>query len=329
MEGNTTTTTAANPATTTPGEVVSPIASNVTALEDYDVWTPWSYIQKQMTDLTWSKPANLEEQLIGKTLDEQIKIINEYNTPEIHSTKWHAEVEDAASLAEKWYKTPEQIQQEEAEQARVKAEEEAGKWALENELNSLENELQNSKNEAELEAQKKAEEEAGKDPENWEEMTAEEWDEHRQNVEDMEHRIEQLSKDDVENKKALYAKDAEIDILKATIDNLKNHIKDISGKAQFYESSSDVIKWADESQLINLRRLATNDPEWQAAINYLYHLSTEWQQLTGQDLSTQISKLFQDNIAKQTKAYSQEYDITKTQIRSEENPDDKLREYGV
>ena len=61
----------------------------------------------------------------------------------------------------------------------------------------------------------------------------------------------------------------------------------------------------------------------------MYHLSTEWQQLTGQDLSTQISKLFQDNIAKQSKAYSQEYDITKTQIRSEENPDDKLREYGV
>ncbi len=329
MEGNATTTAATTATTTTPGEVVSPIASNVTALEDYDIWTPWSYVQKQMTDLTWSKPANLEEQLMGKTLDEQIKIINEYNTPEIHSTKWHAEVEDAASLAEKWYKTPEQIQQEEAEQARIKAEEEAGKWALENELNSLENELQNSKTEAELEDQKKAEEEAGKDPENWEEMTAEEWDEHRQNVEDMEHRIEQLSKDDVENKKALYAKDAEIDILKSTIDNLKNHIKDISGKAQFYESSSDVIKWADESQLINLRRLATTDPEWQAAINYLYHLSTEWQQLTGQDLSTQISKLFQDNIAKQSKAYSQEYDITKTQIRSEENPDEKLREYGV
>jgi len=36
MEGNTTTT-AATTATTTTGEVVSPIASNVTALEDYDV----------------------------------------------------------------------------------------------------------------------------------------------------------------------------------------------------------------------------------------------------------------------------------------------------
>gem|GEM_PF-6177740 len=102
--------------------------------------------------------------------------------------------------------------------------------------------MKNSKTEAELEAQKKIEEEASKDPENWEEMTAEEWDEHRQNVEDMEHRIEQLSKDDIENKKALYTKDAEIDILRSTIDNLKIHIKDISGKAQFYESSSDVIK---------------------------------------------------------------------------------------
>gem|GEM_PF-3757435 len=61
----------------------------------------------------------------------------------------------------------------------------------------------------------------------------------------------------------------------------------------------------------------------------MYHLSTEWQQLTGQDLSTQINRLFQDNIAKQSKAYSQEYDITKTQVRSEENQDDKLREYGV
>jgi len=36
MEGNTTTTAATTAATTT-GEVVSPIASNVTALEDYDV----------------------------------------------------------------------------------------------------------------------------------------------------------------------------------------------------------------------------------------------------------------------------------------------------
>ena len=80
MEGNATTTAATTATTTTPGEVVSPIASNVTALEDYDIWTPWSYVQKQMTDLTWSKPANLEEQLMGKTLDEQIKIINEYNT---------------------------------------------------------------------------------------------------------------------------------------------------------------------------------------------------------------------------------------------------------
>jgi hypothetical protein len=326
MEGNQTTTTTV--ATGEAATTVSPIASNITALEDYDVWTPWAYIQKQVAEMAWSKPANLEEAIMWKTLDEQIKIINEYNQQEIHSTKWHAEVEDGASLAEKWYKSPDQIAAEEAEQARIKAEEAAGKWALDEELNALENELENNKTKEEQEAQRLADEEAEKNPDNREEMTAEERDEHRQNVEDMEHRIEQLSKDDTENKKVIYAKDAEIDILKSTIENLKTHIKDISGKAQFYESSSDVIKWADESQLINLRRLSASDPEWQAWINYLYHLSTEWAKLTGQDLSTQISKLFQDNVARQWKAYSQEYDITKTQIK-EENADDKLREYGV
>lgn len=315
---------------TTVQEPINPIASNVSALDDYDVWTPQNYVQKNLTELSGSKPERLDEALVGKPLEEQVKIINDYNTPEVQRPKQLPPSEDGASLLEQWYKTTQEVAAERAKQAIEEAQKTEKANAINSSLDSLESELQKSKLEKEAEEKAAADKAFKDDPKNWEEMTPEQWDQHRDSIDAMEKKIQTNEETILELRKDTSTKNAEIDILNATIENLKDHIKEMSGKTKYYESSSEILQGSDEVQLINLRRLAEKEPTGHAWLNYLYHLSNERQKLTGKDLSWNINEIYNDTIGAQTKAYLQDYEKSKTQEKAkDEEADQRMREYAL
>lgn len=250
--------------------------SNVSNLDNLDVGVPDFALQQQAMADAWTKPASLEQEISGKSIEEQIDIINNYEQPE-QPVGQPKEITDPATA------------QAEAD-AVVTVD-------LDAELTALENELNNNKI---------IEEE--NNPDNWEEATPEEWDQHRAYVTSLEESVSAKDSEIVTLQTQSIAKDNTIEIQQSTIDSLKWQIKDLSSSKEYLESSVEVMKGPEELKLIQLRRVAETDQSGHGGLSYVYQLAQEWNRMTGQDLQSLIVKLFDDNVQEWKKTYLSDFE---------------------
>ena len=274
----------------------SPTQMNAGAIEDYlvnvdkvAVWNP-----------KWT-PGWMDEALAGKTLDEQVKIVNQVDRI-MDNTNPNPNFMDAWSiqrdLQNQQQAQPEQQQEQQQEQ---KAEQ-----------NDLESRIAALEKAQQEKAQAIAEEEAAKNPDNREEISYEEWQQHWSEFQQAQQELQQITQKYGETYKNNLALSWENDILKSTIWSLQNELKDTKSKLAYLESTANIVNDTAETKLLNLRRAALETPWWAAELNYLNLLQHERQNLTGQDLSQNINDLYFQRAQRQAKPEAVDYEVPNT-----------------
>lgn len=279
----------------------TPTQMNTGAIENYlvnvDRWVQWNP--------KWT-PGWIDEALAGKSLDEQIDIINKLDRI-VDNTNRNPNFMDAWSLqrdlqnqkqeSPKWDWQPEWKSDENSLESRIKALEEANIKKIEQQVIH----------------------EAEQNPDMWEEISYEEWQEHWNEFQQAQQDLQEVTQKYGETYKNNLALSWENDILKSTIGSLQNELKDTKSKLAYLESTANIVNDATETKLLNLRRDASANPGWAAELNYLNFLQHERQNLTGQDLSQNIRDLYFDRVQRQAKPEGSDFEIPNTTQQS--NPE--------
>lgn len=283
-------------------EAVAPTNMNAGAIEDYLVnVTPTPQWNPKGT------PGGIDEALAGKNLDEQIEVINKWERV-TDNTNRNPNFMDAWSLQR-------DLQQQQPQQpAEPESKPEWDKWKSDLELRI--EALEKAKAEKE---QAIAEEEAAKNPDNWEEISYEEWQQHWNEFQQAQQDLQAMTQKYGETYKNNLALSWENDILKSTIGSLQNELKDTKSKLAYLESTANIVNDATETKLLNLRRSAVENPWWAAELNYLNFLQHERQNLTGQDLSQNINDLYFQRVQKQARPEAVDFEMPNTTQQS--NPE--------
>lgn len=279
----------------------SPTQMNAGAIEDYlvnvDKATPWNP--------KWT-PGGIDEAIAWKPLDEQIKIINDLDRV-IDNTNRNPNFIDAA-----WVERDLQQQhtplQPEGEQKEQEQKPEVDPNSLEARIAALEQAKQQKEEEA-------AQLEAEKNPDNREEISYEEWQEHWNEFQQAQQDLQEARQKAAEHYKNNLALSWENDILKSTIWSLQTELKDTKSKLAYLESTANIVNDATETKLLNLRRSAAENPWGAAELNYLNFLQHERQNLTGQDLSQNINDLYFQRVQKQARPEAVDYEVPNTTQR--------------
>lgn len=274
----------------------SPTQMNAGAIENYlinvEKWQAWNP--------KWT-PGWIDEALAGKTLDQQIDIINQLDRI-VDNTNNNPNFIDAWSLQRDLQQQQQAPQQQQEQQ-----------WpSLEERIAAIENAQIQKDEQIVLE-------QANQNPENWEEISYEEWQEHRNEFQQAQQELQETKQKAAEHYKNNLALSWENDILKSTIWSLQSELKDTKSKLAYLESTANIVNDATETKLLNLRRDATANPWWAAELNYINFLQHERQNLTWQDLSQQVKELYFDRVQRQAKPEWADYEVPNTTQRG--NPD--------
>ena len=276
----------------------APTQMNAGAIEDYlvnvDKATPWNP--------KWT-PGGIDEAIAWKPLDEQIKIINDLDRV-VDNTNRNPNFIDAW-----WVQRDLQQQQAQPNQTEEVKQEEEKPEVDPNSLEARIAALEQAKQQKEAEA---AQLEADKNPDNWEEISYEEWQEHWNEFQQAQQDLQEARQTAAEHYKNNLALSWENDILKSTIWSLQNELKDTKSKLAYLESTANIVNDATETKLLNLRRSAVENPWWAAELNYLNFLQHERQNLTGQDLSQNINDLYFQRVQKQARPEAVDYEVPNT-----------------
>ena len=305
MEWNVTTTATNAPATgsTSADAIVgttaapqAPTQMNAGAIENYLVnvnkAAPWN---------PNGTPWWIDEAIAWKSLDEQIEIINKYDRV-MDNTNRNPNFMDAWSLQ----RDLQQQQQVQPDQQQEQPAEDKKEWpTLEERIAALEQAKQQKE-------QAIAEQEAAQNPDNWEEISYEEWQEHWNEFNQTQQDLQEMTQKYGETYKNNLALSWENDILKSTIGSLQSELKDTKSKLAYLESTANIVNDATETKLLNLRRSAAENPWWAAELNYLNFLQHERQNLTWQDLSQNINDLYFQRVQKQARPEAADYDVPNT-----------------
>ena len=276
----------------------APTQMNAGAIEDYlvnvDKAAPWNP--------KWT-PGWIDEAIAWKSLDEQIKIINDLDRV-VDNTNRNPNFIDAW-----WVQRDLQQQQAQPNQTEEVKQEEEKPEVDPNSLEARIAALEQAKQQKEAEA---AQLEADKNPDNWEEISYEEWQEHWNEFQQAQQDLQEARQTAAEHYKNNLALSWENDILKSTIWSLQNELKDTKSKLAYLESTANIVNDATETKLLNLRRSAVENPWWAAELNYLNFLQHERQNLTGQDLSQNINDLYFQRVQKQARPEAADYEVPNT-----------------
>ena len=276
----------------------APTQMNAGAIEDYlvnvDKAAPWNP--------KWT-PGWIDEAIAWKPLDEQIKIINDLDRV-VDNTNRNPNFIDAW-----WVQRDLQQQQAQPNQTEEVKQEEEKPEVDPNSLEARIAALEQAKQQKEAEA---AQLEADKNPDNWEEISYEEWQEHWNEFQQAQQDLQEARQTAAEHYKNNLALSWENDILKSTIWSLQNELKDTKSKLAYLESTANIVNDATETKLLNLRRSAVENPWWAAELNYLNFLQHERQNLTGQDLSQNINDLYFQRVQKQARPEAADYEVPNT-----------------
>lgn len=272
---------------------ITPTQMNAWAIENYLI----DVNKAQPWNPKWT-PGWIDEALAGKSLNEQIDIINQLDAI-IDNTNRNPNFIDA------WW-VQRDLQQQQQVQPEQQQEEKQQQWpTLEERIAALEQAKQQKE-------QQIAEEEAARDPENREEISYEEWQEHWNEFQQAQQDLQQARQSAAENYKNNLALSWENDILKSTIWSLQNELKDTKSKLAYLESTANIVNDATETKLLNLRRSAVDNPWWAAELNYLNFLQHERENLTGQDLSQNINDLYFQRVQNHIKPEAADYEVPNT-----------------
>lgn len=269
----------------------SPTTMNVGAIESYLI----SNNQQQQGANPIGTPGGIDEALAGKSLDEQVDIINKFKNI-VDNTNVNPQFEDAGSLQRTLWNNVQQQQEQQQQQVEEK-------WpSLSDRIGQLELQrawqiIDNAKAKAE------------QNPSNWEEISYEEWQDHRTEFESTQQENKDFKAKNSELYKNNLALTGENDILKSTIGSLQWELKDTKAKLAYLESTANIINDATETKLLNLRRDAIAAPGWAAELNYLNFLQHERQNLTGQDLSQNINDLYFQRVQNNSRPDAADYDV--------------------
>ena len=273
----------------------SPTQMNAGAIEDYLV-----NVDKSIPGNPKGTPGWIDEALAGKPLDEQIKIINDLDRV-VDNTNRNPNFIDAAGVQ----RDLQNQQTQEPEKTEWEWDKKADESSLESRIAALEKAQQEKQ-------QAIAEEEAAKNPDNWEEISYEEWQQHWNEFQQAQQDLQEMTQKYGETYKNNLALSWENDILKSTIWSLQNELKDTKSKLAYLESTANIVNDATETKLLNLRRSAVENPWWAAELNYLNFLQHERQNLTGQDLSQNINDLYFQRVQKQARPEAADYEVPNT-----------------
>lgn len=273
----------------------APTTMNVGAIEDYLISTT----PAQQWNPNWT-PGWIDEALAWKSLDEQIDIINELNAL-MDNTNYNPRFIDAW-----WVQRDLQNQQYQMPQMPMQQQQQMDQW------NSLENRIAALEQAKAERDQAIAEEEAAQNPDNWEEISYEEWQDHWNEFQQAQQDLQELTQKYGDTYKNNLALSWENDILKSTIWSLQSELKDTKTKLAYLESTANIVNDAQETKMLNLRRDAVANPWWAAELNYLNFLQHERQNLTGQDLSQQINDLYFDRVQRQARPEWTDYEMPNT-----------------
>ena len=254
-------------------------------------------------------PGWIDEALAWKTLDQQIDIINKIDAI-VDNTNRNPNFIDAG-----WVQRDLQQQQKQAPAEQTPAQpEEQKQWpTIEERIAAIEK--------AQLkQAEDRVIAEAEKSPDNWEEISYEEWQDHWNEFQQTQQELQEVKQKAAEHYKNNLALSWENDILKSTIGSLQSELKDTKSKLAYLESTANIVNDAQETKLLNLRRDAAANPWWAAELNYLNFLQHERQNLTGQDLSNNIKDLYFDRVQRQAKPEWSDYEIP-TNTKQQGNPE--------
>ena len=279
----------------------APTQMNVGAIEDYLISTN----PVQQWNPKWT-PGWIDEALAWKGIDEQIDIINKLNAI-MDNTNRNPNFIDAW-----WVQRDLQNQQQQAP-AQPQEQEQQQQWpSLEDRIAQLE--------QAQIQKiEQQVVEEAAKNPENWEEISYEEWQDHWNEFQATQQELQETKEKAAEHYKNNLALSWENDILKSTIGSLQTELKDTKSKLAYLESTANIVNDPQETKMLNLRRDAVATPWWAAELNYLNFLQHERQNLTGQDLSQNINDLYFDRVQRQSKPEWSDYEVPSTTQRA--NPE--------
>lgn len=247
-------------------------------------------------------PGGIDEAIAWKPLNEQIEIINKYEKV-VDNTNRNPNFIDA------WWVQRDLQQQQQQTPAEEKPAEPEKKEA---DPNSLEARIAALEQDKLAKEQAAAEQEAAQNPDNWEEISYEEWQQHRGEFEALQSENAELKAKAAEHYKNNLAISWENDILKSTITSLQWELKDTKSKLAYLESTANIVNDAQETKLLNLRRSAAENPWWAAELNYLNFLQHERQNLTGQDLSQNINDLYFQRVQKQAKPEAVDFEMPNT-----------------
>lgn len=280
---------------------VAPTQMNVGAIENYLIDT--EVIPQWNPKAT---PGGIDEALAGKSLDEQIKIINDLGRI-VDNTNRNPNFIDAAWLQK-------DIQ---AQRAQNQQQAPANEWDWEQKAwSDLESRIAALENAQQQKAEQRIIQEAEQNPDNWEEISYEEWQQHWNEFQQAQQDFQDMQQKYGETYKNNLALSWENDILKSTIWSLQNELKDTKSKLAYLESTANIVNDATETKLLNLRRSASENPWWAAELNYLNFLQHERQNLTGQDLSQNINDLYFQRVQNQARPEAVDYEVPNTTQRT-------------
>lgn len=249
----------------------------------------------------YGTPGGIDEALAGKTLDQQVDLINQLSSL-MDNTNRNVNYQDAGSLQRSLWNNAQQQQQQQQQTEDVPQLDVEYNKGLSDRIAALE-QAQQAKLQAEAEAK------AAQDPNNWEEITYEEWQEHWDEFNTTQQENQDLKTKSAEMYKNNLALTGENDILKSTIGSLQWELKDTKAKLAYLESTANIVNDATETKLLNLRRDAISAPGWAAELNYLNFLQHERQNLTGQDLSQNINDLYFQRVQNNSRPDAADYDV--------------------
>lgn len=308
MEWNVTTTWTATAATgSTSADSIVWTTAAPSAPTQMDAWSIENYLVSVNKAAPWNPkwtPGWIDEALAWKTLDQQIDYINKLDAI-MDNTNRNPNFIDASWLQKDLQQQQQQQQPQQQEQKQ--------EWpTLEDRIAAIE--------QAQLkQAEQRVVEEAQTHPENREEISYEEWQDHWNEFEQTQQELQEIKQKAAEHYKNNLALSWENDILKSTIGSLQTELKDTKSKLAYLESTANIVNDAQETKLLNLRRDAAANPWWAAELNYLNFLQHERQNLTGQDLSQNINDLYFDRVQRQARPEWSDYEMPNT--KQQGNPE--------
>lgn len=290
----TTGSTSANSIIWTTAEAVAPTQMNVGSIENYLVST-----NQMQAGNPYSTPGGIDEALAGKTIDQQVDLINQLSSV-MDNTNTNTNYMDAWAL-QRSFQQQQQFQQQLNQQQQVEQQQQQEQTlsdrigALEQQrnqqiINSLDNVINQDSN-------------------NWEEISYDERQEHWNEYNSTQEENKTLKARSSEMYKNNLALSWENDILKSTIGSLQWELKDTKSKLAYLESTANIVNDAQETKLLNLRRAAWENPWWAAELNYLNFLQQERQHLTGQDLSQNINDLYFQRVQEKARPDAADFEI--------------------